>query len=122
MPSSTCLLPSDRACRGKEMLPVKQPSEVREYLSLPWRGKVVVPWRLFRDRRVPLVAKLILPAIALYLMMPVDIIPDFIPVLGYLDDLLVVVLGLGLFLRLCPPGIVLEHIQRWRGETRGRGS
>ncbi len=89
---------------------------VKEYLALPVKGKVVVPWRLFRDPRAPRRAKLILPFVVLYLAMPIDIVPDFIPVIGYLDDFLVVVLALGLFLRLCPPEVVREHIERWQEE------
>jgi len=96
------------------------PGDLRKrYLALPWRGKLTVAWRLWRDPRVPLRARLILPAAALYLAMPIDIIPDFIPVLGQLDDVLVVVLALGLFLRLTPRDVMSEHIARWRNE---RGS
>ncbi|MBI4395450.1 MAG: DUF1232 domain-containing protein [Elusimicrobia bacterium] len=44
--------------------------------------------------------------------MPIDIIPDFIPVIGQLDDLLIVVIGLKLLARLCPPELVQEHKNR----------
>ena len=66
-------------------------------------------WRLMRSRRVPLRAKLILPALVLYLMIPIDIIPDFIPVLGYLDDVVVVIVAFWAFTRLVPPGVVAEE-------------
>lgn len=85
-------------------------------MRLPWRRRPVLFWRLFRDRRVPLPARLVLPGVGLYLLMPLDPIPDFIPVIGYLDDLLVVVLGLWLFLRLCPQEIFWEHISELRAE------
>lgn len=88
----------------------------RRYFALPWRGKLAVAWRLWRDRRVPLVPRLLLPAVVLYLLMPIDIIPDFIPVLGQLDDLLVVILALGLFLRLTPRNVMADHIARWRSD------
>ncbi|MSQ40068.1 MAG: DUF1232 domain-containing protein [Dehalococcoidia bacterium] len=94
---------------------VEKPGLLKEYLSLPIKGKFLVLARLFRDPRVPLGAKLVLPPTLLYILMPIDIIPDFIPVLGYLDDLLVITLGLGLFLRLCPHELVREHIERYRG-------
>ena len=93
-----------------------QPTPFKEYLSLPSRGKVAVLWRLCRDNRVPLPAKFLPPLVIVYLVTPVDIVPDFIPVLGQLDDLVVILLGLGLFFRLCPREVVREQVQRWRAE------
>ena len=72
---------------------------------------------MMRSRRVPLPAKLILPALVLYLMTPIDLIPDFIPVLGYLDDVLVIILAFWAFDRLVPPGVVAEEAARVRAET-----
>jgi uncharacterized membrane protein YkvA (DUF1232 family) len=95
---------------------VHPPSQFKQYLALPLKGKLMVPWRLFRDRRVPLAAKLILPLLLLYLLMPFDLVPDFIPVLGQLDDLLIIGLGLALFIRLCPPPLVAEHIATWKAQ------
>lgn len=83
-------------------------------MRLPWRRRPALFWRLLRDSRVPLPAKTVLPVVGLYLLMPLDVIPDFIPVLGQLDDLLVVALGLWLFLKLCPEGIVREHLRLLR--------
>ncbi len=88
-------------------------------MRLPWRRRPALFWRLFRDSRVPLPARAILPAVGLYLVMPLDVIPDFIPVLGQLDDLLVVALGLWLFLRLCPEEIVREQLQAESGTRSG---
>ena len=79
-------------------------------MKLPIRAKVRLLWRMFRDPAVPLRAKSVLPVIALYLAMPFDLIPDFIPLLGQLDDLLVVALGLGIFLLLTPRDIVERHL------------
>jgi uncharacterized membrane protein YkvA (DUF1232 family) len=79
-------------------------------MKLPIRAKVRLLWRMFRDPAVPLRAKSVLPVIALYLAMPFDLIPDFIPLLGQLDDLLVVALGLGIFLLLTPRHIVERHL------------
>lgn len=86
----------------------------RRYRSLPVRGKLRVAWRLLWDGRVPWYARLLLPLVVLYLASPLDLVPDFIPVLGYLDDVLLVTLALGLFLRLCPAEVVDEHVCRWR--------
>ena len=61
---------------------------------------------------MPLRAKLVLPALLLYVATPIDLIPDFIPVLGQIDDLLIVGLGLWFFLRVCPHHVVREHLAR----------
>jgi uncharacterized membrane protein YkvA (DUF1232 family) len=82
----------------------------RRIMSLPLRAKARLLWRMARDPQVPLRAKAVLPAIAAYVVMPVDIIPDFIPVLGQLDDIVVVGLGLALFVRLTPQDVVESHL------------
>jgi uncharacterized membrane protein YkvA (DUF1232 family) len=69
-------------------------------------------WALIRDGRVPVQQKLILVGIGAYLFFPIDLIPDFVPVLGQLDDLAVVLLGLDLFIRSAPPDIVEEHLAK----------
>lgn len=69
-------------------------------------------WGLLRDGRVPPRQKLILVGIVGYLLVPFDIIPDFIPVVGQLDDLAVVLLGLDLFIRTAPADVVDEHLAR----------
>lgn len=61
-----------------------------------------------RDPRVPLLAKVVALAVAAYALSPIDLIPDFIPVLGLLDDLLIVPAGLWLALRLIPAPLVAE--------------
>jgi uncharacterized membrane protein YkvA (DUF1232 family) len=66
-------------------------------------------WRLFRDPRVPIGLKLIPPTALLYTLSPVDLIPDVIIGLGQLDDLAVLVIGMRLFVEVCPPDIVHEH-------------
>jgi uncharacterized membrane protein YkvA (DUF1232 family) len=74
----------------------------RRISALPVRAKLRFAWRLFRHPSTPLAAKAILPAVLLYLASPIDVIPDFIPVLGQLDDIAVLFVGLGLVLRLTP--------------------
>lgn len=62
-----------------------------------------------RDPRVPWNAKLVAGAVAAYALSPIDLIPDFVPVLGYLDDLVIVPLGILLALRLVSPALLAEH-------------
>lgn len=63
-------------------------------------------WLLFRDKRVPLWPKSVLPILLLYIVSPVDILPDLFIGLGQLDDLGILLLGMTLFVKLCPPDIV----------------
>jgi uncharacterized membrane protein YkvA (DUF1232 family) len=62
-----------------------------------------------RDPRVPWYAKAVAGCVAAYALSPIDLIPDFIPVLGYLDDLIIVPLGILMVVALIPPGIMAEH-------------
>ncbi len=62
-----------------------------------------------RDPRVPWYAKAVGACVVAYALSPIDLIPDFIPVLGYVDDLVLVPLGLMLMLRLIPAEILAEH-------------
>ncbi len=59
-----------------------------------------------RDPRTPLLVRWLALAVAAYALSPVDLIPDFIPVVGYLDDLILVPAGLALVIRLCPPEVL----------------
>jgi len=70
---------------------------------------VVAIWLAGRDPRVPWAVKLLALIVAGYALSPVDLIPDFIPVLGYLDDVLLLPLGILLVLRLIPPDLLAEH-------------
>ena len=69
---------------------------------------VVALWLAARDRRTPLAAKLLAGTVAAYALSPIDLIPDFIPVLGYLDDLLLVPAGIWLAVRLIPAELFAE--------------
>jgi uncharacterized membrane protein YkvA (DUF1232 family) len=62
-----------------------------------------------RDPHVPWYAKALAVAVAGYALSPVDLIPDFVPVLGYLDDVIIVPLGILLAVRLIPPEIMAQH-------------
>jgi len=62
-----------------------------------------------RDPRVPWYAKALALCVAGYALSPIDLIPDFIPVVGYLDDLIIVPLGIVAVVKLIPPEIMAEH-------------
>ena len=62
-----------------------------------------------RDPRVPWYAKALALCVAGYALSPIDLIPDFIPVIGYLDDLIIVPLGIVAVVKLIPPEIMAEH-------------
>lgn len=62
-----------------------------------------------RDRRTPFLARAVALLVAAYALSPIDLIPDFIPVIGYLDDLLLVPVGIMLAVRLLPPELLAEH-------------
>lgn len=78
-----------------------------------------------RDRRTPWYAKALAFIVAAYAFSPIDPIPDFIPVLGYLDDIIIVPLGIMLVVYLIPPEVMAEHRQRataMEGRPTGRGA
>jgi uncharacterized membrane protein YkvA (DUF1232 family) len=73
-------------------------------------GQVQLIYRLFQDDRVPTILKVAVPlGVALYFVMPLDLIPDFLPGLGQLDDIGVLLLAMNLFVNLAPQAVVAEH-------------
>ncbi len=72
-------------------------------------------WRLLQDARVPFWQKLIIPLTLLYLISPLDFIPDVFLGVGQLDDLGIILLGLWLFLELVPKVVVKEHREEMGG-------
>ena len=87
----------------------------------PWREKarelkiqVYAIYLASRDPRVPRLAKIVAVLVVGYAFSPIDLIPDFIPVLGYLDDLVVVPLGVALVLRMIPADVMAECRERSR--------
>ena len=65
-----------------------------------------------RDPRVPLYVKVLMLLILAYALSPVDLIPDFIPVLGYIDDLIILPLGIYLVLKLIPEEVKIEYYEK----------
>ena len=113
--------------------PVNYPTGRIEYLETPsrrrslWRSARIGPvlqrgkkwaraikrdavavWIAARDPRVPWYAKVVAAAVAAYALSPIDLIPDFIPVLGYIDDLIIVPAGILLTIQLIPDGLMDE--------------
>ncbi len=72
-------------------------------------NQVWLTWKLLLDKRVPTWMKLLLALPFLYVLSPIDLIPDFILGLGQLDDLGIILLGMRLFESIVPKEIVAEH-------------
>ena len=75
----------------------------------------------YKDPRVPWYAKLLAACVVAYAFSPIDLVPDFIPVLGYLDDLILVPLGIYFVLKLIPDDVMSECREKARalsGEKR----
>lgn len=73
-----------------------------------WRTAQLV-WRLMLDPRVPILPKFIVPLVVLYVLSPLDLIPDVLLVVGQLDDIALLFFGTKFFINLCPPDVVMEH-------------
>lgn len=72
----------------------------------------------YRDPRTPLRAKIVIGLTVGYALSPIDLIPDFIPVLGYLDDVLLLPLGIGYAVRLVPKEVMEDCRKRAKVEFR----
>ena len=83
--------------------------------KLPMYARVI--WGLVRDPRTPLPLKALLGAALAYLVMPIDLIPDAIPILGQADDLTVLLLVLDLFIANAPAEVRREHMERAHNGT-----
>jgi uncharacterized membrane protein YkvA (DUF1232 family) len=87
---------------------------MRSWLSWPSLLRTLVSQarltlRLLREPRVPLYLKALPVLAVLYVIVPIDVVPDVLPILGQLDDLGLLLVALGAFLKLCPPGAVDFH-------------
>jgi uncharacterized membrane protein YkvA (DUF1232 family) len=83
--------------------------------KLPTYARMV--WGILRDPRTPIGLKGMLAAALAYVVMPVDLIPDVIPILGQADDLTVLLLVLDLFIQNAPPEVRAEHTARAENGT-----
>ncbi len=87
----------------------------RLVLKLPTYVRVV--WGILRDPRTPIGLKGMLAAALAYVVLPVDLVPDAIPILGQADDLTVLLLVLDLFIQNAPPEVRAEHAARAKNGT-----
>jgi len=79
---------------------------------------VLALWLAARDRRTPWYAKACAAAVVAYALSPIDLIPDFIPILGYLDDLVIVPAGILLAVKLVPRDLMAEFRAQAEGFPR----
>lgn len=87
------------------------------------RRQVMVLWFASRHPDMPAGARWLVLLVVAYALSPIDLIPDFIPLLGYLDDLLLLPLGLWLALRLTPPAVLAaarEQAEQWAQQRAAR--
>ena len=85
------------------------------------KGEIVTLWFCTRHPRTPFIAKALAMALVVYAFSPVDLIPDFIPVLGYLDDLILLPAGVWLVVRMVPEDVMSEcraQAAQWLAERR----
>lgn len=69
---------------------------------------IITLWHAARDPRVPLAAKIIAGTVAAYALSPIDLIPDFVPVIGWLDELILLPLGIALAIKLIDPDVLQD--------------
>lgn len=86
--------------------------------NLPWGARLRLAALLARDERIPILVRAIPPLLVLYLAMPLDLLPDFIPVLGQLDDIVVVLVAIGLLMRFVPVQVIEAHLAALEAEAR----
>lgn len=73
------------------------------------KRQLTVVYLCYKDKETPLLAKMVALLTIAYALSPIDLIPDFIPILGYLDDVLIVPLGIWLSLLFIPNDIIKRH-------------
>lgn len=73
------------------------------------RREALTVWVAARDPRTPLIAKMLAGVVAAYAFSPIDLIPDFIPILGWLDDILLVPIGVWAVFKLIPDPLIADY-------------
>jgi uncharacterized membrane protein YkvA (DUF1232 family) len=102
-----------KAAMGKSDLPAeKQPTEslwdrLKKH-ALELKTQTYALYLAYRDPRTPWYAKAWAALVVAYAVSPIDLIPDFIPVIGYLDDLIIVPAGIAFAIKLIPPGVMAD--------------
>ncbi len=92
--------------------------------KLPTRDKLDLAKALMRDSRIPFGLRAMPFLLVMYLALPFDLVPDFVPVLGQLDDIVVILVGLGMMSRFAPLDLLERHVaeqERLAKEEKARG-
>jgi uncharacterized membrane protein YkvA (DUF1232 family) len=116
------VVPSDALAVVRHPLDTAPPVPMRTRQEILAEALLLVPnlakllYRLLRDQRVPRKRRLAMTVVGAYVASPIDLVPDFIPVLGSVDDLVVLAFAIDYLLRASPPEIVAEH---WDGSQDG---
>ncbi len=87
------------------------------------KAQLLTLWFCRSHPDTPLLAKILAAMVAAYAFSPIDLIPDFIPVIGYLDDLIIVPMGIYLVLRLIPDHVIAASRQKadlWIAQEKGK--
>lgn len=92
---------------------LKDPSFLQEL----WQ-QIKLVYYLLRDKKVPLYLKVLPFAGLLYVLFPIDFIPDVLPVLGQLDDLTILIIGLKVFIEMAPADAVAYYMNMMRGQSQ----
>jgi uncharacterized membrane protein YkvA (DUF1232 family) len=89
-----------------------QPAMIQDIEKLNMTQQLKLTWALARDKRVPVLVRPMLLLPAAYMASPIDLLPDFIPVIGRLDDKFVASTTYALLARFVPLAILREHVDR----------
>lgn len=87
------------------------------FLQELWQ-QIKLVYYLLRDREVPIYLKVLPFAGLIYILFPIDFLPDVIPVLGQLDDLTVLIVGLKVFIEMAPVDVVARYMDQMRGKVK----
>lgn len=79
-----------------------------------FKGEIYALYLAYRDPRVPWYARLFTACLVAYAFSPIDIVPDFVPILGYLDDLVILPLGVSLAMKMIPQPVMIECREKAR--------
>lgn len=97
--------------------PVKSTGLISDFVR-----NIQLAWKLFRDPRVSKITKFAIPGLAAaYVLLPIDLVPDFLPGLGQLDDLALVAVGLKMFIDLSPQWLVQFYRDQLAGKKPAEG-
>jgi uncharacterized membrane protein YkvA (DUF1232 family) len=123
--AATNYLIADNADRFSSIIAIGDDMTIQNRKSPGFWAELIksfrLAWRLIRDQRVPWLIKLIPLIVLIYIVSPIDIIPDFILGIGQLDDLAVLILGVQVFIAVSPRAIVQQHRDELDGIHRGDG-